>query len=705
MTNVVGVKKSAFDAAMAEEAAARIAGDGNLQTQIADLAAGDIRPFLTEAAMLAATDVVANQRAQVAGREWIYKPLGTYTASPTVKNGAAFQLVSTSLTQDCTFAEDTRPIAFLRSVHGSSTTVRLTYAGFNYFLDLTQATPTGIDTRVTTDGGVKVSVIPANAVWNIRAFGGGLSGVDQRPIIEKAIDAANAAGGGTVYLPYWTAPYLISSKKPTGGGKHCIEVKAGVSLIGEGVGLTEVKAADSLGVNQPLIWFDAVGIEVAHMTVNGNRYGRGLSYWADEDEGIDGKLGCGNIHLHHLRIINCGQDAIDIDSCTDGLIEWVDAANCGGFGMHLTGEGDANRLVRMNVRDCTITDCGDLRDPFFDTFGIDMERGDDCSIERVVITGCQRGLATYNNMKRFVGRDITLINNGVWSLYVNGNPEGNLDFHGLKVESVYNGGIVNITNTGGKVRLFEPTVNHAPTVPTNVTYAIRLGGAGSECHNPTVTTNAIGFFLAQPSAKIFGGEVTLTGTAPADYDGAFIEAAATDAAVIGTEFIGVDRVSSAVRSGALRTRIQNVKSTGFNRLARFQSGANNGIAIGNHAVDPKAEAIQCQSGSSGNLVTGNNATGAASLVAYVDQGTNQFMANDVNGKVTEKWGTFTIADGSATVLVTHGLAVNAGALVRVKMANSATGVPVWVSDASSTQITISRSATVGTLSGSWFATT
>lgn len=167
--------------------------------------------FATEAAMLAATDLVADQRAQPArGDQWVVKPLGFLPTSPTVKNGAAFQFVSTSLTQDCTFSEDTRTITFLRSLYDTTGFIFATYAGHRYQLDLTQA-GTG---DVTTAGGVKLSVLPVAGQFNVAAFGASAAKTAAQ---NNAIISTVLAKYGTCVIPKGVV-YDKATYSPNVGG-------------------------------------------------------------------------------------------------------------------------------------------------------------------------------------------------------------------------------------------------------------------------------------------------------------------------------------------------------------------------------------------------------------------------------------------------------------------------------------------------------
>lgn len=91
---------------------------------IGDAIGEPVQSIATLADLLAYKKAKIGQTYLIGGKPWLIVSAGTLAVSPTVQDMTAMsgQAVSTSLTQDCTFSEDTRPIAFMRSVHGSSET-------------------------------------------------------------------------------------------------------------------------------------------------------------------------------------------------------------------------------------------------------------------------------------------------------------------------------------------------------------------------------------------------------------------------------------------------------------------------------------------------------------------------------------------------------------------------------------------------------
>lgn len=250
--------------------ASTYANNWQIGKQSAAINAADIRPFLTEATMLAATDVVANQRAQVAGREWIYKPLGTYTASPTVNNGTAFQLVSTSLTQDCTFAEETRTIAFLRSVHGPSGIKQIKYAGFNYLIDMAQV-GSGVG-YVTTGGGFFIYVnelLPRD--W--KAYGAKADGTTlDTAAIKKAIahGPSFVSGGRYRFDEKLTFTHSVCGSGVSYDSPYITSALGGAILQPEGLADSSAVEilSNSIGYNKAS--YGGFGIDMTNMSAGSN---------------------------------------------------------------------------------------------------------------------------------------------------------------------------------------------------------------------------------------------------------------------------------------------------------------------------------------------------------------------------------------------------------------------------------------------------
>lgn len=210
---------------------------GEVESQVppavkSEVALTTVRSFQIEAEMLNSQDLVEGQRVQFSSAgQWIVKPKGFLPLGPTVKDGTIFQFVSTSLTQDCTFAEDTRTIAFLRSVYGSTGAKYPSYAGLKYAIDLSQVTTDPI----TTPGGVKLrpsgTVTPHHFGWTSTQ-----TATQQTAAIQAAVDyvgsfaplALNkAAGGGVVWFPagLYTINDVIRIRN------HCVVVDGPASNV------------------------------------------------------------------------------------------------------------------------------------------------------------------------------------------------------------------------------------------------------------------------------------------------------------------------------------------------------------------------------------------------------------------------------------------------------------------------------------------
>jgi hypothetical protein len=163
---------------------------------IGDAIGYPVQSIASMADLVAYKKVKIGEYYQIGDAVWLIVDKGTMTPGPTVVDLEATdgQAVSTSLTQDCTFAEDTRTIAFLRSVHGNSANVRAVYAGNGIQIDLTQPTVTG---QITSDGGVKgLPTKTSSAVFSMASFGVVATGADCRAQMQAAIDAVHLAGGG-----------------------------------------------------------------------------------------------------------------------------------------------------------------------------------------------------------------------------------------------------------------------------------------------------------------------------------------------------------------------------------------------------------------------------------------------------------------------------------------------------------------------------
>lgn len=110
-------------------------------------------------------------------------------------------------------------------------------------------------------------------IFNVKDFGAVGDGVtDDTAAMQAAIDAASAAGGGTVFVP--TGTYIVSAGEEPSDG--CLMLKSNVHMEGEGAGKTTVKVADGSDTKITGVIRSAYGEEthdfgLSNLTIDGNR--------------------------------------------------------------------------------------------------------------------------------------------------------------------------------------------------------------------------------------------------------------------------------------------------------------------------------------------------------------------------------------------------------------------------------------------------
>ncbi len=202
------------------------------------------------------------------------------------------------------------------------------------------------------------------AIFNVLNFGAVGDGVhDDRAAIQAAVDAAYAAGGGTVYLPAGTYAISNGDVKPTYAG---IQLKSNVTLEGAGIGLSTIKVMSgeapisgqtSLMTGIVRTPYDQVtsNVTIRNITLDGNRdntTGKVDGFFTGTRPGSTASSF--DITLSSVEIMNCSGYGFDPHEITTRLrIENSRAHHNGLDGFTLDYQVDAvilNNLAYANDR-------------------------------------------------------------------------------------------------------------------------------------------------------------------------------------------------------------------------------------------------------------------------------------------------------------------------------------------------------------------
>lgn len=173
-------------------------------------------------------------------------------------------------------------------------------------------------------------------IYNVRDYGAkGNGSKDDTSAIQAAVDAAHAAGGGTVYIPKGT--YIVSGHDEPSDG--AIMLHDNITLIGEGMGQTVIKVADGWNQNITGVLRTQYGvgnenIEVSNLTIDGNRANTTGKVDGWFNGYAPGKIGHdNNIKLDSIEIMNCKGYGFDPHEQTYNL----SITNCVAHGNGLDG--------------------------------------------------------------------------------------------------------------------------------------------------------------------------------------------------------------------------------------------------------------------------------------------------------------------------------------------------------------------------------
>lgn len=163
-----------------------------------------------------------------------------------------------------------------------------------------------------------------SGIFNVKNYGAKGDGThDDKTAIQAAVDAANAAGGGTVYLP--TGTYAVSGNSNPAHGS--VRLRDNVTMQGDGMGSTTVKLIDgwSSKVTGIIRTFSGVvnhDITLRDLTIDGNK---AKTPGAETDGFFTGvtpgkALADNNITVERVEIKNVSRYGFDPHEQTTGLI-------------------------------------------------------------------------------------------------------------------------------------------------------------------------------------------------------------------------------------------------------------------------------------------------------------------------------------------------------------------------------------------------
>ncbi|EJM17019.1 parallel beta-helix repeat (two copies) [Pseudomonas sp. GM18] len=173
-------------------------------------------------------------------------------------------------------------------------------------------------------------------IFNVQNFGAKGDGItDDTAAIQRAIDAAAAAGGGQVYMP--TGTYIVSGGVEPSDG--CLMLKSNVYLYGDGMGATTVKVADGSDTKITGVIRSAYGEQthdfgVSNLTIDGNRDNTTGKIDGWFNGYIPGEAGYdSNVTLDSVEIKDCSGYGFDPHEQTVNMV----IKNCVSHGNGLDG--------------------------------------------------------------------------------------------------------------------------------------------------------------------------------------------------------------------------------------------------------------------------------------------------------------------------------------------------------------------------------
>jgi len=476
--------------------------------------------------------------------------------------------------------------------------------------------------------------------------------------IQAAIDALVAGGGGKVVLS--EGEFSISSS---------IKVDSNIHLSGAGLGATILKLADGADVDVIInsdITNGNTNIVLSDFSIDGNGANQsvGQAY-----NGIE-LIKVTNAIVRNVKVYDVGKDdtavgvGIGFSTATSGSIEGCIAENNTHYGINVY-KGNDVRIVG-----CLSQNNGRHG------FGVGGDASGDS--KRITISNC----IAYNN-----GRNGFWIRNTDYLTLVGSIAFTNQDYMGVYLSNVrYSTVADNVIHDCGQHGIF-------------------VEGTSMEL---VIASNKIS---TTKQTQTSGDGIALSGVTKSIVSGNSVEDGYAGISIISCSGITVanNHVANMERLGINTWRAQNstvignvVKNCGTAGVSGAQAGiqlngdatTNNlyNVVVGNRCFDDQATKTQLygieEKGTSNyNLIEGNNVVGNKT-VGITKVGANTIVRNN-QGYVTENSGSATVASGTTSVTVNHGLATTPTRIQVTPRENPTNAVSFWwVDTLTTTQFTI-----------------
>jgi Right handed beta helix region len=206
-------------------------------------------------------------------------------------------------------------------------------------------------------------------VFNVQnpAYGAAGDGVtDDRPAIQKALDAAAAAGGGTVYFPPTLFGYRVTRR--AANQEYALLVPSNVRLTGHRWASRIVLAAGQPENTFVIVLSDAQNVEIDHLTVDGNG--------TAQTDGFVGQHGIvvnqstldvsRHVVIHDCDVVNCAGSLIYAVRAEDVRVERCRLQGARGYGIVV------RMVTDMTVLDNDIADCTGAGVQWLSSSGVDV---------------------------------------------------------------------------------------------------------------------------------------------------------------------------------------------------------------------------------------------------------------------------------------------------------------------------------------------